>query len=436
MTINCYAEGLAHNTGKTRNLVLRVGVELALLISVPLFAILIPIQFPTIMHPPSELFIVSTLKVLSITLIGYHTVFYAPLHLFRLNGIVMAAGIVTIISYTSTSGVACDDGTVFLDCWGSKKGASVFVAFLSFLYMFVFLFQNIYYLQSKRGELNTKLFVEAFLFGVNIPSILAFISVIALYGLLPGDHSIVFLSGATALLVFVSSMSSACIDHYAHRFHKTGEPQCRIVAEKDKGRSDMPLQIPIPILVLAAACVALNVAVGTMVYLLKLPIYLDQAGIMLAALLVPGTRLKAFLVSSVVAVVSFTIIGLLANPFIFWYYGTAVAGALYGSFVVRGFLQASVESGKRLWPRSILLGIGWGIVAAIVSAPVTVMLFGGVTGAGSSLIVAILVSSGAQVVKAVLLTGFGAEPIDKTISLLLAVTIARATPPKFASKLA
>ena len=193
--------------------------------------------------------------------------------------------------------------------------------------------------------------------------------------------------------------------------------------------------IPIPVLILGSACVALNVGVGTMVYLLKLPLYLDQSGIMLAALLAPGTRLNAFMLSGLVAIVSFTIIGLLANPFIFWYYGTALAGALYGSAVVRGHVDIDTPIKGKAWLSTLLLGVGWGLVAAVVSAPVTVLLFGGVTGAGTTVIVAFLVSAGEQVMKAVLLTGLGAEPIDKTLSLVIAVMIARATPPSFAKRL-
>ena len=70
-------------------------------------------------------------------------------------------------------------------------------------------------------------------------------------------------------------------------------------------------------------------------------------------------------------------------------------------------------------------------MAAAVSAPVVVYLFGGVTGAGSTLILAFLVKAGNQLLKAALLTGFSAEPIDKTLSLLLAIMIARYTPPAF-----
>lgn len=190
----------------------------------------------------------------------------------------------------------------------------------------------------------------------------------------------------------------------------------------------------LPTIVLAAACIALNVAAGTLVYLLKLPIYLDSAGIMLAAILIPGTRANACLFSSIVAVVSFVVFGVLVSPFQPWFIGTGIAGALYGSLVVRGRVADLIDGRATTGgfvTRTLLFGIGWGIVAAAVSAPVVVYLFGGVTGAGTTLILVFLVKAGNQLLKAALLTGFSAEPVDKTLSLLLAIMIARFTPPAF-----
>lgn len=188
------------------------------------------------------------------------------------------------------------------------------------------------------------------------------------------------------------------------------------------------------LIIFAAACIALNVTLGTLIYLLKLPLYLDSVGIMLAALLVPGTRARASVVSATVGIISFIVFGLLVSPFQPWFVATAAAGALYGSFVVRGRVD-NLMNGTAPTPqfvsRLILYGAGWGIVAAVVSAPIIVYLFGGVTGAGTTLIFALLIKMGNQMVTSALLTGFSAEPIDKTLSLLLAIFLARFTPSSF-----
>lgn len=189
-----------------------------------------------------------------------------------------------------------------------------------------------------------------------------------------------------------------------------------------------------PTLVFAAAAIALNVAIGSIVHLLKLPIYLDSMGIMLVAILLPGSRWSAFLTAAVVGVVSFVITGLLINPFLPWFSLTGIAGAAYGAFLVRGRVQDEL-TGRRgahvLTMKAVLFGIGWGILAAIVSAPVVVYLFGGVTGSGTTLVTAFLVRTGHQLLEAALLTGFAAEPIDKTLQMLIALIIGRATPRTF-----
>jgi energy-coupling factor transport system substrate-specific component len=198
----------------------------------------------------------------------------------------------------------------------------------------------------------------------------------------------------------------------------------------------MPLNIAT--IILAAAGIALNVALGTAVFLLKLPIYFDSIGIMLVAILVPGTRHAAFLVASVVAVISFVIGGLLVNPFLPWFTGTGIAGAAFGAYVVRGRvddLVSSEASTTSFAVKVLFCGIGWGVVAALVSAPIVVYLFGGVTGSGTTLILAFLVKAGQQLLNAALLTGLAAEPVDKTLQFLCAILIARSTPSSFRDRL-
>jgi energy-coupling factor transport system substrate-specific component len=63
-----------------------------------------------------------------------------------------------------------------------------------------------------------------------------------------------------------------------------------------------------------------------------------------------------------------------------------------------------------------------------MSAPVIVALFGGITGSGASLVVAFLLASGNSVIQSVVLSGLAAEPLDKTIQVLLALWLLRGVP--------
>jgi energy-coupling factor transport system substrate-specific component len=161
--------------------------------------------------------------------------------------------------------------------------------------------------------------------------------------------------------------------------------------------------------------IALNLALGTLIHTLKLPIYLDAVGTIVVTL-IAGLR-----AGILVGVLSFCIGGVLTNPVLPWFSGTQAAIALYVHIIAK-------RGGFRTNLRTVLTGAGLGIIAAVVSAPIIVMLFGGVTGSGASLVVAILLKSGQGIVKAVLLSGLASEPLDKILQCYLAVWLLRGMP--------
>jgi energy-coupling factor transport system substrate-specific component len=164
-----------------------------------------------------------------------------------------------------------------------------------------------------------------------------------------------------------------------------------------------------PRLIVIALCAALNFAIGTVVYLIKLPIYLDSVGT-----------------------------GLLVNPFLPWFWLTVVAIARVSAYLtaegVATYRARPMPTGAFV-ARVVCYGIVTGLVAAIVSAPVVAYLFGGVTGSGSTFIVALFLKAGQQLLSAALLSGLAAEPVDKTLQVLLAALLYRATPADFIAML-
>ena len=189
-----------------------------------------------------------------------------------------------------------------------------------------------------------------------------------------------------------------------------------------------------PRLIAIALCAALNFSIGTMVYLIKLPIYLDSIGTILCALLLASDRKAAFVCAWLSSVLSLIISALLINPFIPWFAGTDVALALTAAFLITRAAETFRAYPMRpvAFAGSILLyGIITGVIAAVVSAPVVAYLFGGVTGSGSAFIVALFLKAGQQVLSAALLSGLTAEPVDKTLQVLLAALLYRATPRDF-----
>jgi energy-coupling factor transport system substrate-specific component len=133
-------------------------------------------------------------------------------------------------------------------------------------------------------------------------------------------------------------------------------------------------------------------------------------------------------------VISFLLGGLIINPFLPWFSATVIAVAAFTAFVTCKSAQ-TLRNVPATSTRFVLPVLGYGVltgaIAAIISAPVVVYLFGGVTGSGSALLVAFFLKTGHQLLQAALLSGFTAEPIDKTLQLLFAVILFRATPESF-----
>ncbi|OYV00626.1 MAG: ECF transporter S component, partial [Verrucomicrobiales bacterium VVV1] len=152
--------------------------------------------------------------------------------------------------------------------------------------------------------------------------------------------------------------------------------------------------------------VRLNLGIGTIVHLLKLPLFVDAVGTILITLLI-GWRWGA-----VTGVLSVLVGGLLTNPVLPWFSGTQAAIA-----IVTGIMAAN--GWFRTIPRTLVSGVLIGITAAIVSAPVIIVLFGGITGSGSGFITSFLLASGKKIMESVILTGISCEPIDKTLQCLM-----------------
>lgn len=163
--------------------------------------------------------------------------------------------------------------------------------------------------------------------------------------------------------------------------------------------------------------ILLNLGIGTLVHVLKLPLFVDAVGTILVTILV---GIPAGITTGVL---SFLLGGLLVNPVMPYFSGTQAAIAIFVGIMAR-------QSFFRSIPKTVVTGILLGVVAAVVSAPVIVKLFGGITGSGSGVITAFLLASGKSVLKSVFMTGLSCEPVDKTLQCLLVFWLLKSLPRK------
>ena len=81
-----------------------------------------------------------------------------------------------------------------------------------------------------------------------------------------------------------------------------------------------------------------------------------------------------------------------------------------------------------------IAGLIVGIISAIISAPIAAVVFGGVTGSGSDLLVAAFQQAGSDLQTEVLQQGLLQDPIDKTIEFLIAFVILQTLSRRFVAR--
>ncbi|HMN62033.1 MAG TPA: hypothetical protein PJ988_16810 [Anaerolinea sp.] len=164
--------------------------------------------------------------------------------------------------------------------------------------------------------------------------------------------------------------------------------------------------------VLIPVAIAINVVIGQIVFLLKLPVYLDSIGTMLVAV-VCGPWAGAL-----TGTLSNTIWGLAIDPNALPWWPVALLIGFVTGWCARGGLF------RNTW-KVLITGFIVALVAALSSAVVNMLLIGGITASGSSLITAYLLQTGRSMIESVLSTNFLVEPVDKISTALLAFAIIR-----------
>lgn len=175
-------------------------------------------------------------------------------------------------------------------------------------------------------------------------------------------------------------------------------------------------------LVMIPVAIAINIAIGQLVYALRLPLYLDSIGTVLVGVLAgPWAGALTGLLSNLVWGLSGLNVAYTAYAPV-----AAIIGFLAGLFARSGWFKT--------WWRVILAGLLTGLVAAIFSAPITAYLYGGVTGSGTDVIVAVFRNIGLGIIPASFAQGVSSDPLDKAITFLLVYLIVRGLPYRFVDR--
>jgi len=173
---------------------------------------------------------------------------------------------------------------------------------------------------------------------------------------------------------------------------------------------------------LVALGAALNVSVGYLVSVLKLPLYLDSIGTILISVLC------GWQYGLIVGLSALLILAVTAAPTVIAYAGTALIIAVLSSFLARvGFLKS--------FGATVFGGLFVGIAATAASVPVTTLLYGGVTLAGSDAITTIFKATGFSLWKSVLFGSLITDSADKLITALICMMMIRSLPKNMLSRI-
>lgn len=162
--------------------------------------------------------------------------------------------------------------------------------------------------------------------------------------------------------------------------------------------------------VLIPVAIAINLTIGQIVLILKLPVYLDSIGTVLVGVICgPWAGALTGALANIIA-------GIILDPGWFpWFPVAAAIGATAGVMANIGYFKN--------WWKVVVTGFVIAIVATVVGTPIGIVIFGGLSASGSSLITAFLLETGRSLLSSVLTTNFIAEPLDKISTSLLAFAI-------------
>ena len=176
------------------------------------------------------------------------------------------------------------------------------------------------------------------------------------------------------------------------------------------------------LLALIPLAVGINLAMGKFAAATSLPLFLDTVGtVLVAALAGPA----AALLTGVVSQTTFTVL----DGRLMWlaFLPVQLGVALYASWAAWRGLFASI-------PRVLVSGAGLGVLAATLSWPISLLLFGGVTAGGVTIVTTLLTALGVPLTWAVYAASLSSDVLDKVITFLLVHAVLVSLPGRMAAR--
>ncbi|MGL5650852.1 MAG: CD3073 family putative ECF transporter S component [Paraclostridium sp.] len=171
----------------------------------------------------------------------------------------------------------------------------------------------------------------------------------------------------------------------------------------------------------SAMCILVNIVFGMFVGMLNIPLlFLDTVGTVLGAVVL-GPLWGALIGGG-----TNLVLGVISDP-------TNIPFALVNIAlgVIVGFIARKKSFGYK---ESILTGLLLAVVCPLIGTPISILLFGGLSGSGADLLVGFLVQSGQEIFTAAFIPRIISNIVDKPLSCILVVYFLSKMPKNFISQ--
>lgn len=174
---------------------------------------------------------------------------------------------------------------------------------------------------------------------------------------------------------------------------------------------------PVTILVFSGLAIAINVILGDLVGMFKIPmLFLDTLGTIFM-----GAAFGPFY-GALVGLATNLLMGVTASPTAIPFGLVNVAvGIVTGLMARRGFSIVT----------AVFTGLILSVVAPLIGTPIRIFLFGGLTGSGADLLISALRASGQKIFASTFIGTIASNFIDKIISCVLVALILQPIPSRF-----
>lgn len=169
--------------------------------------------------------------------------------------------------------------------------------------------------------------------------------------------------------------------------------------------------------VFIAVAIVINIVVGQLVALLKLPIFLDSIGTVLVGVLAGPWA------GGITGLLTNLIWGMISSPVAAAFAPVAMAIGITAGLCSRYGLF-------KTWWLAILSGLIITFFNAIVAVPIKLYMFGGISGTGADFLTAYLLTLGKNLFGSVVLTIITANLLDKVVTAVLVFFVVKNLPQK------